>query len=539
MAEVKWDTVTAVLRRAVERFGTRTFLDFGGVLHSYAAVDHQADRFANGLLAAGVRRGDRVCTLLNTSMDAVVAWIATNKIGAIYVPINSAYKGEYLRHQVTDAGARIALVEQEYLSRFDLIAQDLPGLELLVVRRDPDAASGDASMGKPVVMLEEFLGSDASVPDENRFSDIAMIIYTGGTTGPSKGCIVSHNYACNLARQFVENGKRTAEDINWSPLPLFHLNALCSTILSSAMVGARASLYPRFSVTHFWPEVERSGATIVNLLGSMLNYIAEQPDTETSRRCYGRLRAVRGSPFPAPLQEKWQSRFGVQKTGSNVYGLTEACSVTTLSDDEFAKPGSSGKRNEDFDVIIADDNDVELPPNSIGEILIRPRRPHIMFEGYWNRPEETLRVLNNLWLHSGDLGKFDEDGFFYFVDRKKDYLRRRGENISSFELETAFRKHPQVEDVAVHSVLSDTAEDDVKATIVLKAGSYSAQITPEMICVWAAERVPYFAVPRYIEFRTDLPRNPVGRVLKYVLREEGCTPTTWDREKASFRLEKR
>ena len=539
MSTTKWDTVTAVLARAAEGFGDRTFLDFTGETHTYSKVDQLSTRLANGLRALGVGRGDRVCTLMNTNLDAVLVWFATNKLGAIYVPINSAYKGDYLRHQIADAGSSFIITELEYLSRFGLITEELPGVESIIVRAPADDLAAHESVGKPVVALADAMGSDDPIVDENKFSDVSMIIYTGGTTGLSKGCIVSHNYACNLSRQFVENGKRTADDVNWSPLPLFHLNALCSTVLSSAMVGGMASLFPRFSVTNFWPEIERSGATIVNLLGSMLTFIAEQADTDAAKRCFGQLRAVRGSPFPAPLQEKWKTRFGVKKVGSNVYGLTEACSVTSLSDDDFAKPGSSGKRNDDFDVMIADDDGTEVPAGSVGEILIRPRRAHVMFEGYWNRPEDTLKILGNLWLHSGDLGKFDEDGFFYFVDRKKDYLRRRGENISSFELETAFRKHSLIEDVAVHSVLSETAEDDVKATVVLKAEAGAEEITPEQLCNWAADRIPYFAIPRYIEFRDNLPRNPVGRVLKYVLREEGCTPTTWDREKADFKIEKR
>jgi crotonobetaine/carnitine-CoA ligase len=227
----------------------------------------------------------------------------------------------------------------------------------------------------------------------------------------------------------------------------------------------------------------------------------------------------------------------VKTAGSNSYGLTEAARVVTGSQsDEAAPAGSSGRANEDFDVRIFDEEDNELPSNTPGEIVIRPRRPHIMFEGYWNRPADTIRIMRNMWLHSGDVGKFDENGYFYFVDRKKDYLRRRGENISSYEVETGLRAHPDIADVAVHAVFSESGEDDVKATIVLKDG---AGVTEEEICLWAIERLPYFTIPRYFEFRPDLPRNPVGRVLKYELRAEGCTHTTWDREKNGMQVPKR
>ena len=159
-----------------------------------------------------------------------------------------------------------------------------------------------------------------------------------------------------------------------------------------------------------------------------------------------------------------------------------------------------------------------------------------MFRGYWNRPQDTLNVMQNLWFHTGDIGKFDERGCFFFVDRKKDYMRRRGENISSFEMEATFRAHPDIVDLAVHAVPSDVSEDDVKVTLILKEG---ATVTEEQLCLWAVDRLPYFAVPRYIEFRKDLPRNPVGRVLKYVLRDEGVTASTWDREKAGLKIAKR
>jgi crotonobetaine/carnitine-CoA ligase len=410
----------------------------------------------------------------------------------------------------------------------------LPKLRVVIQRTEQPVAEVP---GVTVMRMADVLRQADPIEDKNKYSDNAMLIYTGGTTGPSKGCIISHNYVCNLARQTVINGQWTKDDINWTPLPLFHMNSLGSSILAAALVGARVSLYPRFSVSNFWPEIERSGATICNLLGSMVPFIAEAPETEVSKRCFGQLRAVRGSPFPASMQVKWKERFGVKVAGSNVFGLTEACILTSLTDAEVSKPGSSGKRNAYFDVKIIDEEEQELAPGQPGEVIVRPKYPHIMMEGYWGRPEDTLKIMKNLWLHTGDIGMFDEDGYFYFVDRKKDYLRRRGENISSYELESTFRNHPAVEDVAIHAVPSETLEDEVKATIVLKADI--SPITEEEMCVWSVDRLPYFAVPRYIEFRKDLPRNPVGRVLKYQLREEGCTLATWDREAAGLQIGRR
>jgi carnitine-CoA ligase len=517
----KQDTVTAALARSAAQYRDRTFLDFSGELHTYAEIDRASTRLARGLIALGVKKGDTVVSILDNNVEAVLSWFAINKAGAISVPVNTAYKGEFLRHQLNDCGAKIVIAEDDYATTLLQRCGSLVQTSRLKVA---ELASAFAESSDPL--------SDINVP-----ADLSMLIYTAGTTGPSKGCMISHNYVCNLGRQVVQMEDRRSHDCNWTALPLFHMNATGGSILSCMFVGARVAIFPRFSVSRFWPDICRSGATVASLLGSMITFLAEAEDTEASRACFGQLHTVRGSPFPAPLQRKWKERFGVTTAGSNSYGLTEAARVVTgMRSDATAPAGSSGRANEDFDVRIFDDDDNELPPNTPGEIVVRPRRPHIMFEGYWNRPADTLRIMCNMWLHTGDIGKFDENGYFYFVDRKKDYLRRRGENISSFEVETGLRAHPDIADVAVHAVFSESGEDDVKATIVLKEG---VRVTEEEICLWAIERLPYFTIPRYFEFRPDLPRNPVGRVLKYELRAEGCTPATWDREKNGMQVPKR
>lgn len=528
------DTINAVLDRAVAAYGDQEFLDFSGVKFTYGEIDREATRLAHGLASLGVKAGDTVGVILDNNVDAVLTWFAINKLGAIFVPVNTAYKGEFLRHQLGDAGVRVIVAESDYAERVLLVEDGLPEAQHLIFRGAPPTAQPDRLR---VASLDSLRSQDTSPIEANVApSTLAMLIYTAGTTGPSKGCMISHNYACNLARQTVNSTGRTSADINWTALPLFHLNAVCSTVIASMMVGARASIYPRFSLSNFWPEIERSGATIASLLGSMMPLIGEAPDTECSKRCYGQIKHVRGAPFPASLQQKWKERFGIITAGTMAYGLTEASVVTSLNAGDTPPPGSSGHRNEDFEVRIVDEEDRELPPGEPGEIVVRPLRPHVMFEGYWRRPQDTLNVMRNMWFHTGDIGKFDDDGYFYFVDRKKDYVRRRGENISSFELETTFRGHAAIEDVAVHSVLSELTEDDVKVTCVLKSG---ATLTEEELCRWAIDRIPYFAVPRYIEFRDELPRNPVGRVLKYQLRDEGRTASTWDREAAGIAVAKR
>lgn len=528
------DTVIAALDRAVARHPGRVLLDFGGALSSYADVDHLSTRLAYALQALGLRPGQTLVSMLDNNLDAVLVWLAVNKLRAVSVPINTALRGEFLRHQIADADAAIVLCEADYLGRIAAIAGGAPAVKLLLHR---GLAAPFDSGGLTVKPLDAHRGSDDTpITDKPDPADLACLVYTSGTTGPSKGCMLSYNFMCNLARLQLRAGPANEHDVTITPLPLFHMNALCVGILSNILVGARVAVVPRFSVSNFWPEVERSGATIASILGGMGALLAQAPDSDAARRCVGQIHTVRGNPFTEDTKKIWRERFGARQVGGNGYGLTEACVVTSLPAGDYVAPGSSGKRIPDFDVRIVDEQDRELPAGTPGEIIVRPLRPDIMFMGYWRRPEDTVKLLRNLWFHTGDIGKFDDEGFFYFVDRKKDYLRRRGENISSFEMEAAFSAHPDIAEVAVHAVPSPRGEDDVKVTAVLHPGS---SLLAADLFQWSTTAVPYYALPRYIEFRDSLPKNPQGRVLKYLLRDEGKTAATWDLEETDIQVAKR
>ena len=527
------NTLNDLLDRAVALYGDRPWMDFRGDIYSFADIQRRADAMAGALAALGVEAGDRVATVLDNNVDCVTCMFAIPRLGAIWVPVNTAYRGEFLRHQIADCGARIVVAEEDYAERIVAVSAGVPDLRKIVVRSGMLPAVGD---GLEAVLLADSIA--AGQPFEQAavtLYDLCMFIYTSGTTGPSKGCMINHGYACNMAWQSVGTSGATGDDLLWTALPLFHMNAV-NHILMMGLLGGRIAIYPRFSLSNFWPEIRRTGATIVSVLGSMQQLIAEAPDNSDSAACFGQLRVASGAPFGGALQKKWRERFGVQHMGAPGYGLTEAAMVCLAPLAGRTETESSGRVAPDFEVIIVDDDDTPLPPDSAGEILVRPRRPGVMFDGYWNRPADTLKVMRNMWLHTGDIGRFDANGLFYFMDRKKDYLRRRGENISSHEMEVTFSTHPAIKDVAVHAVFSPIGEDDVKVTCVLNEG---AVLSEDELCRWSVDRVPYFAVPRYIEFRPDLPRNPTGKVLKYQLRDEGCTATTWDREKTAFELAKR
>jgi crotonobetaine/carnitine-CoA ligase len=528
------DTILHAFKRVLDVAPDRIFLDFSGQLCSYGELDRLSTRFAHELRSVGIRPGDTVMTVLDNNLDAVTSWFAINKIGAISVPINTALRGEFLRHQLDDAGGPLIVCESSYLPRVVEVLERLPSVRLILHR---GAVQAVPSCRIPIAALDAHRRADESpIEITAQPADTSCIIYTSGTTGPSKGSMQSYNYFCHLATQRLTANPASSADITFTPLPLFHNNALATGITATVLSGGRIAIAPRFSLSNFWPEVQRSGATIVSLVGSIATLIAEAPDNECSMRCYGQVHTVRGVPFTDTVKEAWRRRFGAVNVGSNDYGMTEAALITWLPRGVFAASGSSGKRCEAFDVRIVAEDDREVPVGVPGEVIVRPNRPNIMFQGYWRRPEATMAALGNQWFHTGDVGRFDAEGFFYFVDRKKDYLKRRGENISSYEMEVAIKAHPAIREVAVHAVPSNLGDDDVKVTAVLKAGE---TVAATELCLWIAHRVPYFAVPRYIEFRGDLPKNPQDKVLKYQLRQEGVTDATWDREASGIKLEKR
>ncbi len=439
------------------------------------------------------------------------------------------------------------IVQRTLADRIGAVLGDLPELEHVVIvddREDPGAGHDVAPTAKVTVHeWEELLAVDATTPEVAvRPSDLATFVYTGGTTGPSKGCMLSHNYHEALSRQIGICWGRTAGRCGVdAACRCSTYNALVTAVLGSLVFGGRGAIYRRFSVSNFWPEMNRVGATITSTLGTMAYLLANDsdrpempksgaPEANTSLRLLG------AAPLPAEVDNQLRERFGVE-TFSGAFGLTEASLVSWQPPGVRNKPNAAGVLNDEyFDVRLFDDDEKEVPQGERGEIVVRPKRPHVMFEGYWGRPDATVNATRNLWFHTGDIARLDEDGFLFFVDRKADYLRRRGENISSFEVESVLMGHGALADVAVYAVPSEMTEDDLKITATLKE---DASITEEELFRWCIDQLPYFALPRYVEFRSELPRSPVGRVLKRDLRDEGVTATTWDAEAAGIEYEKR
>jgi crotonobetaine/carnitine-CoA ligase len=538
-------TIPELLGRRLSDDPDGEYLDIGGTTFTGRAIADAGWRLVNAFAELGIAPGDRVASLIENSPEAMLFWWGAVLGGAVAVPVNTAYKGDYLRHQLADSGSSMVVVQADLADRVASVVGDLPDLRHVVVLDAlPDELRARLTAGGRVGVHVWADLLDAA-PDEPKVtvrpSDLGTFIYTGGTTGPSKGCMLSHNYHEALARQIGICWRRTADDTVWTPLPLFHFNAIVTAVLGPLVYGGRGAVYKKFSVSNFWPEMNRTGATIVSLLGTLAFLLAS--DVERSEmpgsgapEANTTLRLVGAAPLPPELDQRIRDRFHVS-TFSGAFGLTEASLIAWQPFGVENKPGAAGVLNDEyFDVRIFDDDDHEVPPDTPGEIVVRSKRPHVMFEGYWGNPEATVKAFRNLWFHTGDVGRVDEDSYLFFVDRKADYLRRRGENISSMEVERTIVRHPAVADAVVFGVPSPLTEDDLMLVVQL---TEDGSLTEEELFRWCIDELPYFALPRYVEVRAELPRSPVGRVLKRDLRVDGVTDATWDAEVSGITYDKR
>lgn len=525
------DTMVGLLDRAASAYPDHPFVIVDGEPCTYSELGRRSNAMARELAGLGVHKGQCIVTLFDTSIDVFTCWFAINKLGAIWAPINTAYKGEFLRHQVADTEARIIICDDHYLERFVHIADQLKDVQLILTR----GGALDARCSIPIKPLDEHRGSDGSpLPPMVEPSDLAGLIYTSGTTGPSKGCMISHNYFAAVGRinrrhTLLEEGRTL-----WTCLPVFHAAAL-TAVISVMEEGHCIALASQFSVSRFWQDVEAANAVSAMLMASIFQLVADAPECEAEKRYRGKLKMVFGVPITPEVRKVWHNRFGARIVSSWSYGQTEAIRMTAVPLDETPPELCAGRPVDEYEMMIFDEFDQPVPEGTVGQIVLRPRHPGMMFDGYWRRPDATAAVWKNLWMHTGDLGKM-VDGYLYFADRAKDYLRSRGENISSFEVERSYLSHHAIAEVAVHAVGAQTGEDEIKVTAVLREG---ALLTEHELCLWSLDNLPHFAVPRYIEFRSELPKNPTGRVLKYQLRDEGRTSSTWDREEAGIAVRRR
>jgi crotonobetaine/carnitine-CoA ligase len=355
------------------------------------------------------------------------------------------------------------------------------------------------------------------------WNEPATVMYTSGTTGPSKGALLTQHYLCTCASTLNDRYGTTADDVMYAAVPLFHISGSMFVVLGSLTSGRSSALDSAFHPAKTWDRVRQYNASQFFGVGAMITMLYGLPPSPDDAKLPFRL--IIGAPIPAELHQPLEERYDCKVVAG--YALSEATPIATHHVDEPRVPGTVGRPVPLFDLQLVDDDDTPVPTGAVGEICVRPRYPHVMFEGYLDRPAETLAQCRNLWFHTGDLGRFDADGLLSWVDRKKDAIRRRGENISSFEVELAVLRHSGVMECAAHGVPSPLGEEDVKVCVVLRP---DAEVSADALVAHCEEHLPRFAVPRYVEFRPGLPKNQVGRVLKHQLRAEPLTASTWDRD---------
>lgn len=493
-----------------------------GTEWTFAELRDKVRTKAAGLRAMGIEQGEHVAVWLPNGPDALIAFYAINYIGAVFVPFNTAYRGQLLQHVIANSGARVLLVHPDLVPRLHEI--DLGRVERLVVTTGIEVPEAP----RPIQRFDELAGAADETLELARPIepwDIQSIIYTSGTTGPSKGVLSSYLHMFSNAGP--ESWPMVDENDRYMCVaPIFHIGGMGPPFVMLAR-GASVAMIDNFSTEDFWAVAKATQSTVVFLLGVMATFLLKAEPRPDDRD-----HTVKKA-FMVPLTgdaPAFTERFGVDIY--TIFNMTEISSPI-VSEANPTKIGTCGRVRDGVDVRLVDRNDCEVPIGEIGEMLVRTDRPWAMNSGYNANPEATAEAWRNGWFHTGDAFRRDEDGYFYFVDRVKDAIRRRGENISSFEVEADVCSHPAVREAAAVAVPSEFSEDEVMVIVAPVPGQ---KLEARQLAEFLIDTMPYFMVPRYIRILDELPKTPSAKVMKADLRKEGVTPDTWDREAAGLRV---
>lgn len=519
--------VAKFVEEQAERYGERTLAVFEDGRLSYSELSAGAGRVTAGLLELGVRHGDRVALMMATGREFLMTWFGVLGAGAIEVPIHDAARGPGIVHILETTAARLLIVDEDSVEHVADQLAELDLLELAIVVTDGELPA----LPKPTRRFSDVFDRAPEPAVELDPGAPASILFTGGTTGPPKGVVVSHAHNLNMASSYVELVGYTEDDVLYSVFPLFHANAKYMSVLIAIAAGARVVVHRRFSASRFWDICRAEGVTAFNGLGEMLRILLKQPERDDDRD--NPVRMVIGSAAPEDVVEEFERRYDLAVL--DVYGLSETGPITAVTWDQ-RRPGSCGRPVPWYELRIVDEHDVEVPRGQPGQIVVRPNRPHVMMERYWGNDAATLALLRNLWFHTGDHARQDLDGFVWFLERATDSIRRRGENVSAWEVERILAGHPDLLEAAVYGVPADVGGQEIMAAVVLRRG---VVLSAEALLDFCAGKLPHFAVPRYVRFMDSLPRNHAQRVLKQELKAAGTEPAdVWDREAVGYIVER-
>ncbi|KAF5858844.1 hypothetical protein ETB97_003641 [Aspergillus alliaceus] len=495
--------INTALRMAIEESPNRVFLRCQGQDITFLDFDRSVAALSGGLRGLGVQAGDRVLVMMRNSVEMVHTWMATNRLGAVWVPINTDWRLTTLNHAVSVADATVAIIDREFVHLIQ--ATDASTHHKLWIRGSSNDHDLSKLYNQEPPLYEAFTATPATT---------SAFLYTSGTTGKSKPCILSHEYFIIQATNLIESYNLRPNDVLYCPFPLFHADATALTVIPALLLGATAALSPRFTATSFWDEIRETQATVYDFMGATLALIYKQPPSPGDRD--HRVRLAWGVPIPA-FAEDYERRFGHPL--HTLYGSVEA-SIPIVQQGHLV-PGSCGVLRPGYQLRIANSEDESLPPNTPGQLLLRCDNPNAFFQGYYNDSISTMKVYANMWLHTGDIAKVDEQGNVYFLGRMKDIIRRRGENISATEVEEEFLQHPDVEIVAAFAIPSSLGlgtEDDLKVAVKLRDGS---GVDEEALWQWSRQHMGRQRVPTVIEIVTEMKRTPTGKVEKNLLTADG------------------
>lgn len=503
----------------------RPFLRFQGQSLSFHELNEQANLLARDFLELGLRKGDHVAFLMPNHPDFISTWFALAKIGVVLVAVNPQLKGPGLRYILDQSDSKALLISTQFYPQIEPFEDELKKLETLIIWGDETTHPSYKKKTLHFSKLFQIRKIGARPQVEVKGSDPLIITYTSGTTGMPKGVVSSHN-------AYIQGGKDLAEICAFQPqdriytfLPLFHANPQVYCLMGALASGASIVLAERFSATRFWEEVRANEATLFSYVGTVLSILLKQPPRSDDAE--NPVRACFGGGAPKDIFGAFLERFQVDVL--ELYGMSETGAFNTINHPGRIRVGSVGTIRPGFEVKIFDEKDEQVQPGVVGEFVVRPLKPYIMFDGYYRKPEETLESYRNLWFHTGDLGWIDEEGFFYFVGRKKENIRRGGENITPYEIECVINAHPSVLESAVVGVPSEILGDEIKACVVLHPGE---SLTPESLIQWCQDKLAEFMIPRYIELLDQLPKTGSEKVQRFLLKEKGIVGA-WDRKRST------
>jgi crotonobetaine/carnitine-CoA ligase len=523
-------TIGQILADKAVRNGSKTWLLWQNKKWSFEDLHQLTNRYANGFARLGIRKGTHVAVMLPNCVEYFgVVW-GLGKIGAVAVPLNTAARGDLLEYFVAQSDSEWIVVAKEWEDRVAEIAPRLKALRGCLRLGDASlSASSLGTAGFDILDLKSLEGESDDEPPQDAVSyrDPHLILYTSGTTGPSKGVYLPHSQGHCVGRLLTKTYGYRSDDVIYTCLPIFHGNAFNYSCYPALWADATLALLERFSVNQFWKEIRQTGATQFNALGVMISMLLKQPPS-TDDTAHS-VRQCMALPLTRESYKDFGSRFGFKIT--SLYAMTETFPVTMFGPgDPDSKGSSAGKASEYAEMQILDEEDRPVPPGVTGEICVRPREPWIMMLGYYKMPEATANTMRNMWVHSGDRGYVDDDGYLFFVDRTKETIRRRGENISAYEVEMLVAKHPDVLEVAAIPVNSELSEDDVMIFVVRAQGS---TLTCADLVRFCGTNMAYFMVPRFVHFVDAIPKTPSEKMEKYKLKSwaEQNRSQLWDRER--------